>query len=99
MVDEKRVKRALSEVIDPEIGLNIVDLGLIYDIKLEDNKVYIKMTLTVPGCPLGNFIMEQAREKVKEIEGIEDVNIELVWDPPWNISMVSDEAKKKLGIV
>ncbi len=98
MVDAERVKKALSEVIDPEIGINIVDLGLIYDIKVEDDTVNVKMTLTVPGCPLGNFILTQAKEKIEEIEGVKNVNIELVWDPPWNISMISEEAKKMLGI-
>ncbi len=98
MIDKERVKEALKEVIDPEIGINIVDLGLVYDIQIIEDTVYVKMTLTVPGCPLGNFILTQAKEKVEELEGVKEANIELVWDPPWNISMVSEEAKRKLGI-
>ena len=99
MVNKERVRQALSEVIDPEIGLNIVELGLVYDIEVNEDKVHVKMTLTVPGCPLGNFILSQAKEKVEELEGVSEANIELVWDPPWNIGMVSEEAKKKLGLV
>ncbi len=98
MIDKEKVREALKEVIDPEIGINIVDLGLVYDIQIIEDSVYVKMTLTVPGCPLGNFILTQAKEKIEELEGVKEANIELVWDPPWNISMVSEEAKKKLGI-
>ncbi len=99
MVDKERVKQALTEVIDPEIGLDIVNLGLVYDIEVMENRVHVKMTLTVPGCPLGNFILSQAKEKVEEIDGVEEAEIELVWDPPWNINMVSEKAKKQLGLI
>ncbi len=98
MIDKEKVREVLKEVIDPEIGINIVDLGLVYDIQIIEDTVYVKMTLTVPGCPLGNFILTQAKEKIEGLEGVKEANIELVWDPPWNISMVSEEAKKKLGI-
>ncbi len=98
MVDKETVRKVLTEVIDPEIGINIVDLGLIYDIQVEGDKVHVKMTLTVPGCPLGNFILAQAKEKVEGLEGVKEADIELVWDPPWNISMISEEAKRRLGI-
>ncbi len=99
MVNKERVKQALTEVIDPEIGLDIVNLGLVYDIEVMENRVHVKMTLTVPGCPLGNFILSQAKEKVEEIDGVEEAEIELVWDPPWNINMVSEKAKKQLGLI
>ena len=99
MVDKERVKQALTEVIDPEIGLDIINLGLVYDIEVMENRVHVKMTLTVPGCPLGNFILSQAKEKVEEIDGVEEAEIELVWDPPWNINMVSEKAKKQLGLI
>ncbi len=99
MVDKEKVKQALSEVIDPEIGLDIVNLGLVYNIEVMEDKVHVKMTLTVPGCPLGNFILSQAKEKIEEIEGVEEAEIELVWDPPWNINMVSEKAKKQLGLI
>ena len=75
MVNKERVKQALTEVIDPEIGLDIVNLGLVYDIEVMENRVHVKMTLTVPGCPLGNFILSQAKEKVEEIDGVEEAEI------------------------
>lgn len=99
MVTVDEIKKALSEVIDPEIGIDIVSLGLIYEIKIIENEVNVKMTLTVPGCPLGSFILAQVQDKVQEMEGVEKANVELVWDPPWNMDMVSDEAKRRLGII
>lgn len=98
MVTKEKVKEALKKVIDPEIGLSIVDLGLIYDIKIDKNSnIFIKMTLTVPGCPLANFLTYQTEEVVKQLEGVNSVKVELVWDPPWNPSMMSKEAKRILG--
>jgi len=88
---------ALRSVIDPEIGLNIVELGLIYGVHVEKDKIKIRMTLTAPACPLASFIVQQAREKVESVPGVESVEVELVFDPPWTPERLSEEAKKKLG--
>ena len=89
---------------DPEIPVNIVELGLIYDLKLDFFKekgtaVEIKMTLTAPGCGMGPAIAEDARNKVLQVPGIFDVNIHLVWDPQWNRDMMTEEAKLQLGLL
>ena len=97
MVTKKEVLNILKEVIDPEIGISVVDLGLIYDVKVENNKVKIKMTLTSPFCPLSNFLVDSVKEKVKSLD-IKDVKVEIVFDPPWTPEKMSKKAKKILGI-
>ncbi len=97
MITKLQIREALKKVIDPEIGINIVDLGLIYDVQVEGGAAHVRMTLTVPGCPLANMLTMQAEKAVRKLEGITDVKIELTWDPPWNPKMMSDEAKRKLG--
>ncbi len=97
MVTKAQVREALKRVIDPEIGINIVDLGLIYDVKVENDVAHVCMTLTVPGCPLINMLTQQAEKAVRAVEGIKDVKLELTWDPPWNPKMMSEDAKRKLG--
>lgn len=94
---EEKVKAALSNVYDPELPVSIVDLGLIYDTKISGNNVNLKMTLTTPGCSMGSMIAGQAEMALKEI-GADNVLIEVIWDPPWNPDMMSDEAKEKLGV-
>jgi len=96
MVSKEEVISALKECYDPELGINIVDLGFIYDVKIENGKVKIKMTLTTPGCPMHAFFVHTVKEKVEKIKGVEEVNIELVWDPPWTPERMSKEARKKL---
>ncbi len=91
------VRKALKKVIDPEIGINIVDMGLIYEVKVEQDVALVRMTLTVPGCPLANMLTMQAQKAAQGVEGIKDAKVELTWDPPWNPKMMSDEAKRKLG--
>jgi FeS assembly SUF system protein len=103
MVDKEKMKEKIIEslkgVYDPEIGLDIVNLGLIYDINIsEEGEVDIKMTLTTPGCPLAGSVEEAVRTVVSAIDEVKNVNVELVWDPPWNPSMMSEEAKQILGI-
>ncbi len=99
MVTEEEVKRALKAAVDPEFGLSVIDLGLIYKLKvIEGKKVYIKMTLTTPMCPLANAIVADVYHRVKEIPGVEDVDIELTFDPPWSPDMMTPEARKLLGI-
>jgi len=97
MVDEATVREALKVVIDPELGLNVVDLGLIYGVETnEEGKVHVRMTLTTPGCPLYATISEQVSAAVKPLPGVTSVETELVWDPPWNPEMMSEEAKRLL---
>ncbi|RKZ26143.1 hypothetical protein DRQ20_03640 [bacterium] len=96
---EEKIREALKEVVDPELGINVVDLGLIYGIECPSpEEVKIRMTLTVKGCPLAHFLTQQVKERVEKIEGVKKVEVELVWDPPWNPSMVSPEVKKRFGI-
>jgi metal-sulfur cluster biosynthetic enzyme len=97
MVTKKEVLNVLEEVLDPELGISVVDLGLIYDVKVDKNKVKIKMTLTSPLCPLSNFLVENIKEKVKSLD-IKDVDVEIVFDPPWTPEKMSKRAKKILGI-
>lgn len=97
-ITEEEVYYALMNVYDPEIPVSIVDLGLIYDVQISSgNNVGIKMSLTTPGCGMGAMIAGQAEQAVKDI-GANNVLVEVVWDPPWNPDMMSDEAKQKLGI-
>lgn len=97
----EQVMEALKNCYDPEIPVNIVDLGLVYDVKIIDDKtVYVKMTLTAPGCPVGAFVAEQVKEAVMTlVEGVEKVDVEIVFDPPWTPDRMSDEAKEILGII
>ena len=97
MVSEKQVMDKLSTVIDPELNLNLVDLGLIYKAAIEQNKVTVTMTLTSPGCPLAPMIEDQVKEAVLTLEGIEKVVVDMVFDPPWSPAMMSEEAKLELG--
>jgi metal-sulfur cluster biosynthetic enzyme len=85
-------------VYDPELNYNVVDLGLVYDIDVEDGNVRILMTLTTPLCPIGPMVEEQVREKLALFPGVKDVQVEFTFDPPWNPSRMSEEAKFALGI-
>ena len=97
---KEEIITALKLVHDPEINLSIIDLGLVYDIHVEpEGKVHIKMTLTTPACPYGEILVGQAHRAVAELEGVKEVQINLVWDPPWDPKeMCSDTAKDVLGI-
>ncbi len=95
--DELREK--LREVQDPEINLSIVDLGLVYDIQLDDGTVLVTMTLTSPGCPLGPVIRGEAYAKLRELPGVKDVDVQIVWNPPWDPrTMATEDIKMMLGI-
>ena len=98
MVTKEQVYEALQECYDPEIPVNIVDLGLVYDVDVNDDVVAVKMTLTAPGCGMGTMIAADAREKILALEGVNDATVDLVWDPPWDPSRISNEAKQRLGI-
>jgi metal-sulfur cluster biosynthetic enzyme len=89
---------ALRTVNDPEIpGMSIVDLGLIYGVAVGGGKVDVKMTVTAPGCPMAHYMAEMAKKAVEELEGVDEANVEVVFEPPWKPEMMSDEAKKRLG--
>lgn len=98
MVTKEQVFEALQECYDPEIPVNIVDLGLVYDVQVQDETVAVKMTLTAPGCGMGSMIAADARQKILALDGVIDATVDLVWDPPWDPSRISEEAKQKLGI-
>jgi FeS assembly SUF system protein len=96
---ETNVVAALKTVFDPEIPVNIYDLGLIYDLKVDDEgRAKVAMTLTSPGCPVAGILPGQVETKVREVPGITDVKVELVWDPPWERDKMSDAAKLALGL-
>jgi metal-sulfur cluster biosynthetic enzyme len=96
-LEEEQVKEALSGVQDPEIGMSIVELGLVYDIGIDaEDNVNVEMTLTSPGCPLGEIITQQIDEALKAV-GARSANVEIVWSPPWTPEMMSEEAKERLG--
>jgi len=98
-VTEDQVMAKLSTVMDPEINLDIVSLGLIYNVEIsEDDEVHVIMTLTTPGCPMAGMLAQGAESALLNMNGVKDVLIEVVFEPPWNPSMMSDEAKKQLGL-
>ena len=89
---------ALRRVIDPEIGINIVDLGLVYETDARDGHVRVVMTMTTPACPLGESLSEEATVEIrKHVDGVKSVSVDLVWEPPWQPSMMSGAARERLG--
>ncbi|MDP9378473.1 MAG: metal-sulfur cluster assembly factor [Actinomycetota bacterium] len=97
MVDEEAVTEALTNVIDPELGLDFVELGLIYGVDVDGSKVSVTFTLTTPACPIGPQISEQIEEFVGELEGVEEVTSSMVFTPPWSPDKMSEDAKFALG--
>ena len=94
-VDE--VTDALTNVIDPELGLDFVELGLIYEVEVENEDVFVTFTLTSPGCPIGPQVSEQIREYVGELDGVDKVHPKMVFTPPWSPDLMSEDAKFALG--
>ncbi len=92
------ILKALKSVIDPEIGINIVDLGLIYDVKIDKENVTVVMTLTTPGCPMGFMFDREVVKTVKKIKGVKKVTVDLTFEPPWTPEKMSKEAKTKLRL-
>ena len=88
----------IKQVIDPDVGLNIVDMGLIYGVDINDDIVNITMTLTSPGCPAAPQLLNGSQTVVQQLDGVEEVNINVVWTPRWDPEMMSEEAKDELGI-
>lgn len=100
---EEQVWHQLKQVFDPEIPVDIVNLGLVYDCAVEESDgqttINIKMTLTAPGCGMGPVIAADAQARVMTVDGVDDAKVELVWDPPWNQDMITEEGKMKLGMI
>ena len=104
MIDKGKLEQdiiaKLKTVYDPEIPVDIWELGLVYEIKIDDEgNTYIKMTLTSPACPVAGSLPPEVKEKVKTVEGVNDVYVDLVWNPPWDKDMMSEEAKLELGFL
>ena len=97
MVDEEEVTEALSNVIDPELGLDFVELGLVYGVEIDGGTVTVTFTLTTPACPIGPQVSEQIEEFVGELEGVEAVESSMVFTPPWTPERMSEDAKFALG--
>ncbi|AOO65572.1 metal-sulfur cluster assembly factor [Sulfurospirillum halorespirans] len=96
MITKEAVYAAIETVIDPEVGFDIVALGLIYDVKIDTKQVLVTMTLSTKGCPLHELIQQWTKDAVLTIEEVEMCEIEIVWEPAWNISMASERVKKEL---
>jgi FeS assembly SUF system protein len=97
---ETEIASLLKDIYDPEIPVNIYDLGLIYDIGIDENhRVRITMTLTAPNCPVADDLLREVKERIETIKGVRDAEINLVFDPPWDPSMLSDEARLELGML
>ena len=98
MVTKEEVVTVLKDCYDPEIPINIWDLGLVYDINIDQDNVGIKMTLTAPGCMMGGMIADEVKAKLKALGGVKDAKVDLVFDPPWTPDKMSEEAKAQMGI-
>lgn len=98
MIKEETIWEALQNVLDPEIRLSVVDMGLIYEVKVKDEgKVYVKMTLTAPGCPLHALITQNVKNEVERLDGVKEAEVELTFDPPWTPERMSEALKKRSG--
>ena len=97
-VEADQVRDALRDVIDPEIGLNIIDLGLVYHIEVEGDEAYIEMTLTSPGCPMGPYIMSETKKAAESIDGVTSAEIALVWEPYWTSDRIDLRVRALMGL-
>ena len=98
LISEEEIIKCIKSVMDPEIPVNIFDLGLIYSIKIIENNVAIKMTLTNPNCPVAGQMPENVGKSVQHLDGLKSIEVSLVWDPPWNKDLMSEDAKLALDI-
>ncbi len=98
LVTEAQVWNALHQVIDPEIGCNIVDLGLVYHVAIAGSRVSVAMTLTTPGCPVHESIAQGVQNALLCLEDVDDVDVQIVWDPPWSPAMMTDRGRASVGI-
>ena len=99
MVNEEQIMNVLKEVYDPEIPVNIVDMGLIYEIKINNGNIHIQMTLTTMGCPAGADIEANIKKLVSTLKGVKNVEVEITFDPPWTPARMTEDAKAQLGLV
>ncbi len=99
MVTKEDVISALKKVFDPELGVDIVELGLVYDVKITDGSVHVNMTMTSPMCPAAMMIIGQAEQAVRSVKGVTSADVDLVWEPAWSPERMSDDAKLKLGMM
>ena len=99
MATKEQVYEALHECFDPEIPVNIVDLGLVYDVEVKDEQVAVKMTLTAPGCGMGPVLGSDVKMKLENLPGVKNAEVEVVFDPVWDRSMMSEAAKLQLGMM
>jgi len=98
VLDEAAVRRALRQVKDPELDMNIIDLGLVYDVEVDDGAVQVKMTLTSPGCPAGPMITNDAYRVIRALDGVKDVDIEIVWEPYWTPEKMDPKVRALMGL-
>ena len=98
LLDEATVLEALRQVIDPEIGCNIVDLGLIYSVQITRARVLVTMTLTTQGCPMHESIANGVQMALLNLEGVDEAGVDVVWDPPWHPDMMTDHARTRVGM-
>ena len=98
MSAKEKIIEEIKKIYDPELPVNIYELGLIYDIQVEDKKAKIKMKLTTPNCPVAESLPKEVKDGAMQVEEIEDVDLQLVWDPPWNKDMMSEAAKLELNL-
>lgn len=103
-VGQDEIRESLKAVFDPEIPVNVVDLGLIYRVEIKDIEgrgrvAFVDLTLTAPGCGMGPVIADDVKNKILELPGIEDADVEIVWDPPWSQELISEEGKMELGLI
>jgi len=98
-ITEENIYSALRECYDPEVPVDIVSLGLVYGVTIVDDWVGVKMTLTSPGCPASDMISQQVKERLKKVPGVGDADVRIVWKPEWNASMMTDAARKTLGVM
>ena len=97
-ITRQSVIDTMKNVYDPEIPVNVVDLGLVYGVEVDEGDVHVLMTLTAPGCGMGPMIAQQAEWAISELEGVEDVEVEMVFDPPWTPDLITEDGKKLLGL-
>ena len=95
---KEKVITEIKKIYDPEIPVNIYELGLIYDIKIKDKDVQVKMTLTTPNCPVAESLPKEVKDSIMELKEVDKVDLDLVWDPPWDKSMMSEAAKLELNL-
>ncbi len=98
MITKEQILEELKAVEDPEIGMDVVNLGLVYEVNIDNDKVYIKMTMTAPTCPVTPWILSEVQKIVENLQEVEMADVELVWEPPWNPKMMSEEARDALNM-